>query len=538
MNEEQLNQIRAKYNIPSGGYGKSKSVFNESPVDMNELDSLWGTEVKTEAPRATATDFAIGAGKGAIETLQNIGNIVAKPLGKAMGVPEEEIGIPKEKLEADNTAQKVGKFTERVAEVAVPATKISTATKTLPFISRVVTRTLADMGIMIAQEGEIKAKEQGAISLASQAIPSVLKIGGKYLSNIFKRGAGVLTSKGSEVVEQVLKDPELAMKGMEGNPVQTLRSAASSVVDFIKNLSKSAKETYGETIQNIEKNYQEVISGFRSSQKDGMTLIHPETGTTIIKDPNGNKFNLALGTLKKYITNGLKDFNVTGSTKGGFDFSNSSLNPQEEAVMGKVVDKIQNWTDITPTGLNRLSQIVEGYARAESAGLKRANAIIYRIANTMDDYIAERVPGIREMNNEYKQSMQFIQQLENQVGQITGKAVTPELIDQVSKKISNLFTANKQIARDVISKMPGGEDLLSIEAGREMVQSIGRASAGLGGKIEGLVQAVIPPERVAKLTAFVGKQGKKLDPILPVLEKLVPTERAVLIETMLNLFED
>lgn len=53
MNEEQLNQIRAKYNIPSGGYGKSKSVFNESPVDMNELDSLWGTEVKTEAPIIT-----------------------------------------------------------------------------------------------------------------------------------------------------------------------------------------------------------------------------------------------------------------------------------------------------------------------------------------------------------------------------------------------------------------------------------------------------------------------------------------------------
>lgn len=54
MNDEQLNQIRAKYNIPTGGYGKpSSSLFDESPVDIGELDSLWGTEVKKEVPIVT-----------------------------------------------------------------------------------------------------------------------------------------------------------------------------------------------------------------------------------------------------------------------------------------------------------------------------------------------------------------------------------------------------------------------------------------------------------------------------------------------------
>ena len=530
LTPEQIMEARKKYGI-------EKPISTNSQSAEEKMAFLNSEAPQGERP-APLLDIIKGAGKGAAETLQNIGNVIAKPLGREMGIPEEDIGIPEEYLEPTNTMQKVGKGLERVVEFAAPISKVGTATKALPFVQRVLTRTAADIGVLAAQEGEVKPFEQGGLSVASQAIPGTIKIGAKFLGNIFKRAAGVLTSKGSEVVEQVLKDPELATQGMKGDPVQILRSGAKSVVDFTKNFAKNAKETYSKTLDDIEKNYTEVLSGFRASEKDGMTLINPQTGTSIIRDPNGNKFNLSLGSLKKYVTNGLKSFNVSGSTKSGFDFSNSSLNPQEEAVMSRVVNKFSGWTDITPSGLNRLSQIIEGYARAESPSLKRANAIIYKVVNSIDDYVAERVPGIREMNNEYKTAMQFIQQLENQVGQITGKAVTPELVDQVSKKVANLFTANKQIARDVISKMPGGEDLLSIEAGREMTQGVSRASASLGSKVEGLIQTVIPPERVAQVTAWVGKQGKKAEPFVNALEKAEPAMRKVIIDAFSGLLGD
>jgi|GEM_PF-3657200 len=531
LTPEQIIEARKKYGI-------DKPVLTSDSQSADEKMNFLNSDNSSTKETSTNVDVFKGAGKGALETLQNIGNVVAKPLGKAMGIPENEIGIPEETLKATNTLQKIGKGIERIVEFAIPLSKVSTATKSLPFVQRVLARTIADIGVLSAQEGKFKLAQQGGISLASQAIPGTLKVGAKYLSNIFKRGAGLLTSKGSEVVEQVLKDPELAMQGIKGDPVQVLRSGAKSVVDFTKNFAKSAKQTYSNTLDDIEKNYTEVLSNFRVSKKDGMTLINPQTGTSIIKDPNGNNFNLSLGSLKKYVTGGLKDFNVSGSTKSGFDFSNSSLNQQEEAVMSRVVNKFSDWTDITPSGLNRLSQIIEGYARAESPSLKRANAIIYKVVNSIDDYVAERVPGIREMNNEYKTAMQFIQQLENQMGQITGKSVTPELIDQVSRKVANLFTANKQIARDVISKMTGGEDLLSIEAGREMAQGISRTSASIGDRVGGLIQTIVPPERVAQVTAWVGKQGKKAEPFVNALEKAEPTMRKVLVDALSGIFSE
>lgn len=524
-----IDQIREKYKITPIS---TKNFSNDNETAEDKMGFLRG-QVEDKKKPVPLYEFGKGVLKGATETVQNVGKmgIEALTLGKA---DTSKMGIPEETLEAKNKSQKAGKFTERVAEFAIPATKITRATEGLSFLARLATRTASDIAILGAQEGEIKPKEQGVVSVLSQAVPPTLKFGAKFLTNLFKRGAGVLTSKGVDVVEQVLKDSEMASVGIKGDPVQILRSSAKAVVDYTKNLQKQAKDVYAESLAKIEQDYPQIVSGFRASEKDGMTLIHPERGTSIIKDPNGNKFNLSLGTLKRQVTGALKDFNVEGSTKGGFDFSNSSLSTQEEALMNKVVEKINGWTDLTPSGVNRLGKIVEAYARPESASAKRANAIIYRISNSIDNYLSERVPGIAEMSNEFKQSMQFIQQLENHVGQISGKSVTPELIDQVSRKISNLFTANKEIARDVLRMIPGGEDILSVEAGREMAQGVSRTSSAMD-KIGALVQTIVPPKRVAQATIMFGKLGDKAEPVIEIMKKLEPTSRGVLIEVLSGL---
>lgn len=502
------------------------------------------TEVTEEEPGflekagKTALDVGIGAGKGAAETLSNIGGGImeAVTLGKA----ETESG--KEFFEPKSKAQAFGKGAERIAEFILPSGRVTQATKALPFLSRLAVRTLSDMGILTAQEGEFEPVEQGVISVASQVVPGGLKLGSKWLGNIFKRGAGILSGKGTEVIEEVLKSPEAAEAGLKGDSVSLLRTASKHLVDYIKTTAKEARDLYGNTLEEIEKNYDTVISGFKSVEgKVGskvMQLIHPSKGTTIIKDPEGNRFNLSLNSLKSAITTGLKEFKVEGSTNKGFDFTNSSLTSQEENLINRALERFQSWTDITPTGLNRLRQIIGGFARPESVSLKRANAILLKWSGAINDYLAERVPGISDMNAQFKNTQQFLEQLQSILGQVEGKPSSPKLVDDVSRKIALLFNANKQIARDVITGIPGGIEILGKEAGRQLKEGISRASASIGDKFIGLIQTVVPPESIAKFTVWSAKQGKRLEPLVKLLEKLEPAARGMIIRTLNDSIND
>src|SRR4051812_35819526 len=72
-------------------------------------------------------DFSQGFAASGIEHLQNVGNMIAKPVGRVFGVPEEQIGIPSKLLERTNTAQKIGAGVETAAEYVAPGMGASKA---------------------------------------------------------------------------------------------------------------------------------------------------------------------------------------------------------------------------------------------------------------------------------------------------------------------------------------------------------------------------------------------------------------------------
>lgn len=122
----------------------------------------------------TLGDFSEGFAKGGLQTLQNIGNVVAKPLNtgfnKLLG-QNQKVGLPDKTFETENKAQEIGKTTERIAEFFVPASKIAktealitTLSQGMPKLAGIATRlggkalvnAAADTAVGTAQTGDLQ----------------------------------------------------------------------------------------------------------------------------------------------------------------------------------------------------------------------------------------------------------------------------------------------------------------------------------------------------------------------------------------------
>lgn len=111
------------------GYDTSVEGIPEAPApSTTEQPGMIENFIKKSALPAIGGFFK-GAAKQVAGDLQGIGNLVAKPLGKAYGIPESQIGIPEEKLKAKGTAEKVGKVAGFIGEILVPFGMGTKATK-------------------------------------------------------------------------------------------------------------------------------------------------------------------------------------------------------------------------------------------------------------------------------------------------------------------------------------------------------------------------------------------------------------------------
>lgn len=126
----------------------------------------------------TLGNFSEGFVKSGVNTLQNIGNLVAKPVAGVIdklslpkGQAAKPVGFSEESLKPTNTAQQVGKTVENIAEFFIPASKVSkvenvitTLASGLPKFLGAVTRVgskalvnaAADTAIGTAQTGDLK----------------------------------------------------------------------------------------------------------------------------------------------------------------------------------------------------------------------------------------------------------------------------------------------------------------------------------------------------------------------------------------------
>lgn len=520
--------------------GRNTVIPSVSNSRANEIRALAQTaqqeKIRTEEP--LVSKFSQGVAKSTITPLVNLGSSVARQtVGRVVSAIEGKgfVAQPEEKnpvieelnRPSESGSEMTGRIFGDIATFALPEMWISKALK-VPKTIKGVVQIAKDVGISKLQTKDTEdALVTGGISTAVRTfIPAV-----RLLDSVFKRSLAVAGAKGSDVIQTIAKYPEEATKGLRGDPVKLLKDSAQKVIDYTKGFYQNAKTQYREVLANIEKNYDTLLQGFKnvpSKTEGGIQTIEKRAGTSIITDPQGNRFNLSISGAKSFITNSLKDFGVKGSTKGGFDFSNSSLNDMEQKIMNKVVDKINTWTDITPTGIDKLADVVKGYAREGSGSMQRANSIIWKMGSSIDDYLAERIPMAKEMRDSYTQAMRFMDELRINLSAI-GKG-TPDEIADVSSRIQNLFTTNKETARAFIESLPGGKEIVGGEAGRQLAkEEISRASGSIGNFIANIIQTVVPPKAIGEIATKLGVAENVATKIYETLKPLAPETHAGII---------
>jgi hypothetical protein len=264
----------------------------KSQMEVMKAIASYRSSIETPQPSPSLLGNFVGVGVGAVKstvsTLQNIGNVVAKPVGKAMGIPESEIGIPEENLQLKGGAEKLGAFLSEVAQFAIPATKISKAAKGASIAKQIGGQVLSDVGVSVAQTNSLK--DAGKTGLWSAGISSIPVLGKLIPNSFVNKIAGV--SKNLEEINLRLTPAQklqlektaleitdfLAKQKITGSPKQRY-DKINTLVDGFENKIQNVLKTSG-------KNYskQEIIDAVKNIPEIYLDdVANPEVYNEMIK---------------------------------------------------------------------------------------------------------------------------------------------------------------------------------------------------------------------------------------------------------------
>lgn len=282
--------VRAKY---PGAYDDLSDQQLESSVRAKYpriYDDIPTTQTKTEKPKdrtsglATLGDFVIGALKGGGETAINLGQMLRSIPGanEVINLGLQASGIPglsgaqmppeasgrvfrsaRESMTPTNTAQSVGKGTERVAELIVPAGVVGRASRgaaaaveaLLPSGGRVaaVLPTVARMGVE-GVGGAAMSEAQGGSPVAGAVLGAAVPVVGRAVSGM----TGALRSQASKQVMQALGPtkerfkavaekiaPQVLSRGLRGSR-EELKAKASEMASQVGQQIDDAITDYGQ----------------------------------------------------------------------------------------------------------------------------------------------------------------------------------------------------------------------------------------------------------------------------------------------------
>jgi hypothetical protein len=438
--------------------------------------------------RDTFTGLAKSAGKVALG-VGTIGRTIQKAVGLNMGGQENSIfdtnstqrAAANETLRPKSQAEKTSMFVGDVAATALPSGAAFKATKGLGFAMQMLGR-----GSVGALTGTVQGggdfDRDTAIGAATEvAFPVAGKVLG-YGGNVLKGLAGLVSGKGSDVIEQVVKTPRAALEGGELLGAQGLRESAANIREGVKALQKKAG---GE--------FEKLVSPYTTPI--GKTKLLEVTGG-FLDDINESSFI---------------DTNKLDKLKG----------------------VINAWEDTSPKGINQLaSKISKFYTGSDSS--RDIDAVVAGLNRRIRDFIGEQVPDIAEANAKYADKMDLIDQMDA-IFRTKGSVDSRLGMQKTAEAVARLFNANKDIAREGVEEIERelGINVLGKEAGRQLVDGVSRSQSAIGDFATGISRALIPPKLLLQVAARTGMAKQAIESRIDVLE---PTARAVVIEVLTDLF--
>ncbi len=433
---------------------KFDEILRNSGVQpVNPIKSDWFSQLDINKPKAETglKGFATGVGKGVLSTFkgasqlgQDIGNLVLPKSMEMTPYSEENLqkdeGIGKlfreQNLEAQGTAEKIGKTSEQVGEFFIPASKISkvsnvakTAIKGSGFLNSTA-RVLAqgaiegigNAGVTLAQTGgDIKeavktALIAGGLKSAISGIgevANVFKLPERLYSTIFKNSSddmlqelktGALDKwqKTNPEEFKTLVDKGIIKVGEEGKVILN-ETLAKEALD--RGLKGSITNMANETVKNLYKNEakaQEAVKNYKG------TL----TGKKVLIDiPEAKKLTDLLDEISV-------DYkNVGGSISEQADTFSKAL--KNNKLDGETALKLRRFVD----GMRVRSAFNPGQK------LSQTQQNFKYFADSLRSKIA-KIPGMKETMNEYRFSIEALDTLAKEAAK-QGNSQILSLIDSM-----------------------------------------------------------------------------------------------------------
>lgn len=494
------------------------------------------------------SDISVGVVKGLGSTARNLARIaptIASKITESIGQGkiEDPTKFVENALTPQNTAQKVGFGAEQIGEFLIPAGSITKAGKAVQalgktskigkavgLLGRGAVEATGTAGITATQGGDVKTGFilGGTLPIASKAL-GLLGSGAKEVA---KYMSSTLSGTPIAAIEQAFKNPKIVQSAItkaasEGTEMtaQKIYNQAIKALDTLKKVRKDAYEQGLQTVENsLWKNKQGQLYVRRALSEVEAKATKGYTGGEILVPTN-----LSVTGLKNVASRTLKEFGAKAKGQS-LDFSEMAIDKAHANKIQEVVDRVYEWENMTPTGLNKLTQILDGYRLGGinlGSSEKQFNAIIGKMKTNLADYVGERVPAIKDLRKNYAVQSKVIDDIVQQLKLGRGDPNT------ALRKLLNVFNPKSQVYAPVVKELgeKAGVDLMSDIAGLTMSQwtpqGLGKYLAlFLGGAGSGAsllnpsALASLPITAVASSPKIIGKVATTAGKIAPTAKKI------------------
>lgn len=255
--EAEINQI------VSGGFGSPSGQESLVPLEKAK-QSLFGTKDKIGL-----LSPIIGAGKGTINTIQNLGKFAAEyvptsPTFMREHLTGQEMPLPfsEEQLKSKNFGESSGKFLEQAGEYLLPASAGLKATKGAKLLTRMAVEGATTGGVAAVQGGDLNEN-----AVMAGAIGAAFPLAGKVYKGAIKPGLQAVKQR--IAIKTAKEVEELVGKIAQGKTedIKIVKRALGSLdtegVSTFKDLNEVTRTKIGELSRTLD-NFLDQIPGKHS----------------------------------------------------------------------------------------------------------------------------------------------------------------------------------------------------------------------------------------------------------------------------------
>ena len=487
---------------------------------MQALQSFRGVGATTAQPTETITgtrsglkEVGTGVVKGALETAQGLGQlglraaeVVTRREKGAFGSQETFFQEP-EALKAKTTGEKIGKFGERVAEFAVPLTKVGKAVEGSNFLVRLASKAVTAGGVATAQAGEVGKETaiaggiEGALPIAGKVARPVFNV----IRRLFKGLGSGLSGVSTDVIDLIVENPQKALEvsrqlETSGN-FTVLEENARIIVNGVSKIRQDARRAFGEGLNKLKSEdinpttFRDSIQGFLDSVGSSVKGKFRELKNVEFEDPKN--IQKASNLIEELSTTKLDGFSLR-----------------------KLLEKVSNSRFKTATTDERLS----------------FNVFIKEYEDAIKKAISGSTNKLDEINAAFSKDIQLTEGIERIFGKIKFKNLSE--VDRVAQKLEQLFSQKGLNPREIdefltkLGIIP--EDFRTSEGVRQVTSKItGANTRGLTitELIQSVTSSILTPEAIKNISIATGIAEDVLGPLL---QSLSPTARGILIQSLIE----